>query len=101
MKIITDNRCTEYSARGHPERPQRISRTVEALRSQTELPISWAEPLAMEDASILRAHLPQHLENLHLGFDFDDDTPAHPNVVAHARRSVGGALHALQCAQQW
>ncbi len=100
MKIITDSRCTEYSARGHPERPQRVSRTVEALRAQTELPIIWEEPLAVEDASILRAHTPELLESIHRGQDFDADTPAHPNIVEHARRSVGGALHALQSAQK-
>ena len=51
MKIITDERCTGYHRAGHPERPQRISRTLEKLRGQTEVPIAWAEPLpAVEQA---------------------------------------------------
>src|SRR5688572_28900528 len=29
MKIITDERCTGYHRAGHPERPQRISRSLE------------------------------------------------------------------------
>ena len=31
--------------------------------------------------------------------DFDADTPAYPQIAAHARRSVGGALQALQSAR--
>src|SRR6185312_5954419 len=96
MKIITDERCTEYSRFGHPERPARISRTLERLRSQKELPLDWAKPLPAEDAAILRAHSPQHLAHLNAGEDFDADTPFYPGIADHARRSVGGALAALQ-----
>ena len=48
MKIITDERCTLYRSPGHPERPQRISQTLEKLRAQKELPLTWAEPLAFD-----------------------------------------------------
>lgn len=99
MKIITDARCTEYSAQGHPERPARVSRSVERLKSQDKLQLAWAEPLAVSDEILLRAHSPDHLQNLTSAFDFDADTPAYPNIVQHARRSVGGALCALQCAR--
>ena len=47
MKIITDARCTEYASPGHPERPARISSTVDRLRTQKELPITWVEPLSV------------------------------------------------------
>jgi len=57
MKIITDDRCTGYHSVGHPERPQRISRSVEKLKTQSELALEWAEPLAeVGDDVILRAH---------------------------------------------
>jgi len=102
MKIITDERCTGYHRAGHPERPQRISRTLEKLRGQTELPITWAEPLAaVEDEVILRAHAREHLARVKAAAeDFDGDTPTHPNIFEHARRSVGGALQALAMARK-
>src|SRR5262245_54090519 len=100
MKIITDERCTGYSSPGHPERPARISKTLEKLRSQKELPITWAEPLPVKDESLLRAHSSNHLARVRAATeDFDGDTPAHSNIFEHACRSVGGALHALKSAR--
>lgn len=101
MKIVTDERCTGYSAPGHPERPARVSRTLETLRAQTGLKIHWAEPAAVEDAAFLRAHSKEHLARVKAAAeDFDGDTPAHPNIFEHARRSVGGALQALAAARR-
>jgi acetoin utilization deacetylase AcuC-like enzyme len=102
MKIITDERCTGYHNAGHPERPQRISRTLETLRTQTGLAIDWAEPLSsVEDETILRAHTPEHLAAVTAAeVDFDGDTPKHPGIIEHARRSVGGALRALASARK-
>jgi acetoin utilization deacetylase AcuC-like enzyme len=100
MKIVTDERCTGYSSVGHPERPARVARTLERLRSQKELAITWAEPLPVEDEIILRAHSKEHLGRVKSAAeDFDGDTPAHANIVDHARRSVGGALQALKSAR--
>ena len=99
MKIITDERCIEYSRPGHPERPARISRTLERLRGQTELPITWAKPLAVEEATILRAHSPELVAALKGSEDFDADTPRYPNIAEHARRSVGAAMEALKSAR--
>lgn len=96
MKIITDSHCTEYKRAGHPERPQRILGTVEKLKSQSDLKIDWLEPLPVSDEQILRAHTPAHLKSLSEGMDFDPDTPAHPGIADHARRSAGAALHALK-----
>ena len=99
MKIVTDPRCTEYSAPGHPERPERISRTVETLKAQDKLKLTWTGPAPAGEAAILRAHTAQHLEQIQKPFDFDADTPAYPDIAAHARRSVGGAWQALQSAR--
>jgi len=99
MKIITDIRCAEYSAPGHPESPRRILATLEALKSQEALAPAWGEPLPVEDATLLRAHSPQHLQRLDLPEDLDADTPAYPQIAAHARRAAGGALQALQSAR--
>ncbi len=100
MKIITDERCTGYSSAGHPERPARISKTLEKLRSQKELAITWAEPLAVTEETLLRAHSKEHLARVKAAAgEFDGDTPAHPNLFDHACRSVGGALHGLKAAR--
>lgn len=100
MIVITDNRCTAYQQFGHPERPQRISLTVERLKAQTALELTWAEPGPVTEAQLERAHHRRHLERLNVPRDFDLDTAAHPDIRAHAERSVGGALHALRLARQ-
>jgi acetoin utilization deacetylase AcuC-like enzyme len=100
MKVITDERCIDYSAYGHPERPARISKALEKLREQKELAITWSEPLGVTDEIILRAHTPAHLKRLGVGEEFDGDTPAYPKIEEHARRSVGGALQALEAARR-
>jgi acetoin utilization deacetylase AcuC-like enzyme len=99
VKIVTDIRCAEYAAEGHPENPRRILAPLEALKSQKTLPLAWAEPLPVGDASLLRAHSPELLKRLELPVDLDADTPTHPQIAAHARRAVGGALQALQSAR--
>lgn len=100
MKIITDARCAGYHTPGHPERPERITHTVERLRAQEALPIEWLAPAPVEEATLLRAHSRAHLARLGESEDFDADTPAYPGIYEHALRSVGGALHALERARQ-
>jgi len=101
MKIITDSRCTAYSSPAHPEKPARVSRTVERLKEQTELTISWAEPLPVDEAVIERAHSKGHIARVTAAVsDFDGDTPGYPDIFEHARRSVGGALQAMRSAQK-
>jgi acetoin utilization deacetylase AcuC-like enzyme len=101
MTIITDERCAGYSSPGHPERPSRITGTLARLRSQTVIALEWAEPAAVADEQLLLAHSPEHLRAIAETRDpFDADTPAHPEIAAHARRSVGGALRALALARE-
>jgi len=99
MKIITDQHCTEYERPGHPERPARISKTIEKLRSQKEVPITWSKPASVEPAVLLRAHTAQHLERLSQPGDFDADTSYFPNIQAHAKAAVGAGLEALKAAR--
>ena len=99
MIVITDSRCIEYGTRGHPERPQRISRTIDRLKNQKEIQIDWECPLPVNDVSILRAHSDAHLQRVSEPVDFDADTPAYPLIAEHARRSVGAALKALEFAR--
>src|SRR5690348_3228615 len=99
MKIITDSHCTDYERPGHPERPARISKTVEKLRSQKEVPIIWSKPASVEPAVLLRAHTPQHIERLTEPGDFDADTSYFPNIQALAKAAVGAGLEALKAAR--
>jgi acetoin utilization deacetylase AcuC-like enzyme len=99
MKIISDELCTGYSRSGHPERPARIALTQQKLRTQTELPITWAEPGPVEESALLRAHAPEHLARLNVSEDFDADTPFYTGIAVYARVSVGAALEAMRCAR--
>ncbi|HEY3914114.1 MAG TPA: histone deacetylase [Verrucomicrobiae bacterium] len=100
LTIINDPRCTEYASPGHPERPERVLRSVEFLKAQDKIKLAWKKPTEANDESILRAHTREHLEQLKLPYDFDADTAAHPGIEGHARRSAGGALAALAAARE-
>ena len=100
VTIITDEKCAGYSREGHPERPARITGTLEFLRSRNELPIVWDAPSSVEDAPILRAHSGQHLARLDERVDFDADTPYCENISTFARASVAAALDALKLARR-
>src|SRR5947207_797595 len=96
MKIITDERCMTYCLPGHPERPARIAKTLEKLRAQKELTLSWGQPEVFDDKILLRAHTADHLARLEEAEDFDADTAFFPNIAGLARASVGAALAALK-----
>lgn len=100
MTIITDAACASYSRLGHPERPQRITATVELLKSQKDLPLDWLAPTRVSDEQILRAHAPEMLARLDTPEDFDGDTPFFENISERARASVAAALDALKLARQ-
>ena len=99
MKIITDERCTGYSSRGHPERPARVAKTLTRLREQKDIPIEWITPGTVEDAILLRAHAPEHLARLRIHRDFDGDTPYYEGIETYARSSAAAGLEALKAAR--
>jgi acetoin utilization deacetylase AcuC-like enzyme len=97
--IITCDKCTGYARSGHPERPQRIAGTVELLKKQTELELTWATPGSVTDESILRAHTREMLARLDKPEDFDLDTPFFDGISGRARASVAAGLDALKLAR--
>lgn len=99
VQIITDDRCTGYHSPGHPERPARITSTLEKLRTQTELPITWLMPEPAKDETILRAHSAEYIARLRVPYDFDADTAWFPEIESLARRSAGAGLLALEQAR--
>ncbi len=100
MILITDEHCTAYAKAGHPERPHRITSTVELLKKQTELALDWQTPTTVRAEQILRAHTPAMLARLETPEDFDGDTPFFDGISVHARASVAAALDALQFARE-
>jgi acetoin utilization deacetylase AcuC-like enzyme len=98
MTIFYDPRCLEYSRPGHPERPERIARTVPVLKDR-HLEWKWLRPRAATDDELLRAHSRQHLERIADGReDFDLDTPLYPNIEMYARHSAGAAIEGARAA---
>lgn len=96
VTIITDEKCADYSRYGHPERPARITATVERLKNQNEISIEWTTPTQATDQQILRAHSPEMLARLKIPQDFDADTPFYENISGFARASAAAALDALK-----
>ena len=98
MTIFYDPSCLEYSNQGHPERPERIARTVPLLKHRHP-DWEWREPVAGTDEQLLRAHSREQIERVaNAANDFDLDTPFYPNIEMHARRSAGGAIDAARSA---
>jgi len=100
VTIITDTKCAGYSRAGHPERPARITTTVEQLKNQTELELEWQTPTTVSDGQILRAHSPEMLARLKIPHDFDGDTPYYENISGYAHASAAAALDALKLARR-
>ena len=100
MKIITDEKCSGYFSPGHPERPTRITATVERLKNQKDLTLTWAAPTRASDGQILRAHAPETLARMGIPRAFDADTPFFEDIADYARASVAAALDAMQSARK-
>ena len=101
MIIINDKQCVQYSSPGHPERPERISKSLELFQSQKEIDISWEVPELADDSDLKLGHSSAHLANLKSATsDFDGDTPAYEGIETHARRSAGAALQAMNHARK-
>jgi acetoin utilization deacetylase AcuC-like enzyme len=98
VQIFHDPRCADYGRPGHPERPERIARTVPLLKSRHG-DWQWHEPRAAADEELLRAHSREHLARIaKANQDFDLDTPAYSNVDFYARQSAGAAIEAARAA---
>src|SRR5690606_36168300 len=78
---------------------ERITKTIEKLRSQTELPIEWLTPEPAKDESILPAHPPEFIARLRIAHDFDADTAYFPDIEFLARLAAGAGLLALEKAR--
>jgi acetoin utilization deacetylase AcuC-like enzyme len=98
MTVFYEPSCLEYSGSGHPERPERIARTVPLLQNRHPN-WKWRKPTTATNAQLLRAHSREHLESVTNALEnFDLDTPLYPNIEMHARRAAGAAIEATRSA---
>lgn len=95
MVIIHSPRCLEYSAPGHPERPERILTSAAKLRKFRH---SWLLPEFCLESDILRVHTPAMLQAVQTGHYEDADTPHFANIYELARLSAGAAVLAGETA---
>jgi len=96
--IFHDPRSTQYSRPGHPERPERIIASAAFLRERHP-DWSWQEPQPATTEMLLRAHSAEHVARIKAGAaDFDADSPAHPDIFAHASRAAGAAVEVARAA---
>lgn len=101
IKIITDEKCGEYYQKRHPERPERVLKTIEKLKNQCEINIEWEPAAFPEDSILLKTHTLELIEAVkNPKGDFDSDTPAYPNIYEYALRAVGGAIKAAETAMK-
>src|SRR5437588_8417353 len=98
MIIFHDPHCVEYSAAGHPERPERIIRTVPLLKDRHPT-WQWREPRAATNDELLRAHSVEHVAHVkNPAGDFDLDTPAIPKIYDYALKSAGAGIDVARAA---
>lgn len=98
MLLFYDSHCTDYSAAGHPERPQRIIRTAPLLKDRHRT-WRWREPRAATIDELLRAHSTEHTERIKdPRGDFDTDTPAYPKIYNYALKSAGSGIEVARAA---
>src|SRR5438067_5335104 len=98
MIIVHDPQCVEYSTAGHPERPERIIRSVPLLKDRHPT-WKWREPRPATEDELLRAHSPKHIDRVkNPREDFDMDTPAIPKIYNYAIKSAGAGIEAARVA---
>jgi acetoin utilization deacetylase AcuC-like enzyme len=98
MSVFSDLKTAEYRLSGHPEAPERVSKTYARLKSAGHAIL--LPDVAAQDPDALRAHSPAHLKSLRAGTFLDADTPAYPGIDKTAFVSLSGALSAAESAAQ-
>jgi acetoin utilization deacetylase AcuC-like enzyme len=97
MVIFYHPENADYSAPGHPERPERILHTATLLQ-ETIKPADWRRPELVPESEILLAHTAGHWARIHEGRPFDGDTPYYEGIADLARRSAGSAVASMRLA---
>ena len=86
---------------GHPERPERLTAVLAALRGGGLDLVEHEAPLA-DDADLLRVHPAAYVESIKAHapasgiYKLDPDTPMSPGTLIAARRAAGGVSAAVR-----
>lgn len=94
--VFSSEKCTAYAFPGHPERPERISQTLQHLRSKS---FTIKEPSPASEKDALRVHDKGHLDQVKKGGYRDPDTPHNAIMYEMALLSLGGALASARSAR--
>lgn len=98
MSVFYDPAVLGYHTPGHPESPERVSKTSEQLKSAghaVRLPSRRAS-----EADVLLAHAPEHLAAIGSGDYQDADTPRYPRIKEIALTGLSGSLSAADSAEK-
>jgi acetoin utilization deacetylase AcuC-like enzyme len=88
MKIIFDERCLEFSAPGHPESPERISKSIPILQKHYD----FLQPEPATENELLKIHSRAHLQHIK-NFEFwEPDCPPYANLYEYAALAAGAAI---------
>lgn len=86
MKIVYSSKCAEYARGGHPESPDRVTRTHDYLQSRD---FSFVEPDPATRDDVLTVHSEELVSRIES-----------QEIYEYALLSAGGALKALQLARE-
>lgn len=96
VRVFSDPAVTAYEAPGHPEGPERVSRTIDHLRSR-----GWTierPTVQATEKDALLVHSRAHWDALGSGLYFDPDTPHFDGIRDLALLSLSGCLSACTSA---
>ncbi len=96
VRIFGSRKCLEYDA--YPESPIRVERSYKLLKENYEI----HEPCPCDESEVLLAHgelFAEKLKNYSPSI-FDLDSPPVPGIYEYALLSAGGALSALDSADE-
>jgi acetoin utilization deacetylase AcuC-like enzyme len=96
VRVFTDPSVTGYAMPGHPEAPERVSRTAEHLAAR-----GWTlerPAVAATEADVRTVHTAEHWNALTAGLFEDPDTPFFDGIDRIALTSLSGCLSAAEAA---
>lgn len=91
IKIIYSSKSLNYYSPGHPESPDRVSKSSEFLKKKG---YEFVEPASCTKGDILLVHSQKHLERVKSGDFYDTDTPNLSNIHEYSTFSAGAAIKA-------
>ncbi|MBI3548422.1 MAG: histone deacetylase [Elusimicrobia bacterium] len=96
IKVYSDLSTTTYRTPGHPEAPERVSRSYERLKAAGHAVLAPVVKAGPDDVALM--HSKEHFESVREGRFRDADTPYFPDIAQIALTSLSGALSAADSA---